>query len=145
MTPEQHRAIDADIHRLLTLYANLNDTRQWPEVAALYADDGVMVRPIANTAPIVGRAAILASFLARPTDRRTKHFCSNVAVSASSLTHATAYSAYLIYYGTQEDSHPLPLLDKTPPVLCEFRDELVLTDGGWRFARREGAALFRTA
>ena len=112
MTPDQHRGIEADIQRLLTLYANLNDTRQWSDVAALYAEDGVMVRPIANTAPIVGRAAILASFLARPADRRTKHFCSNVAVSASSLTHASAYSAYLIYYGTQDDSLPLPLLSQ---------------------------------
>jgi len=140
----QHRLqIEADIQRVLTRYANLNDTRQWQDVAALYTADGVMIRPVAGTAPISGREAILASFLARPADRRTKHVCCNAAVQVLSPTTATAYSAYVIYYGTLDDSHPLPLLDKTPPVLCEFHDELVLTPEGWQFVKRHGSALFR--
>lgn len=145
MTTEQGQLIEAQIHRLLTLYANLNDLRDWQQVAALYTADGVLVRPVPGTAPIHGREAILASFLARPTHRRTKHVACNLAVNVLSATQATAYSAYVIYYGTQDDSHPLPLLDSTPPVLCEFHDELVLTSDGWRFARRHGQPLFRTA
>ena len=143
MTPEQRHLIEADIQRLLTLYANLNDVRDWHQVAGLYTDDGVMIRPVAGTAPLCGREAILASFLARPSERRTKHVYCNGAVQVLSPTAATAYSAYVIYYGTRDDSHPLPLLDKTPPVLCEFNDELALTPEGWRFARRHGQALFR--
>lgn len=145
MTPEQRHQIEADIQRLLTLYANLNDLRDWAQVASLYTSDGVMIRPVPGTAPIQGREAILASFLARPAHRRTKHVACNLAVTVVSPTQATAYSAYVIYYGTQDDSHPLPLLDSTPPVLCEFNDELVLTAEGWRFARRHGQPLFRTA
>ncbi len=145
MTPEHRHLLEADIQRLLTLYANLNDLRDWQQVASLYTPDGVMIRPVAGTAPVNGREAILASFIARPTDRRTKHVYCNGAVQVLSPTTATAYSAYVIYYGTQDDSHPLPLLDKTPPVLCEFNDELVLTDAGWRFAKRHGQALFRMA
>jgi hypothetical protein len=145
MTAEQKHLIEADITRLLTLYANLNDLRDWQQVASLYTTDGVMIRPIAGTPPVSGREAILASFMARPTDRRTKHVYCNGAVQVLSPTTATAYSAYVIYYGTQDDSHPLPLLDKTPPVLCEFTDELVLTQEGWRFTRRHGHPLFRMA
>jgi uncharacterized protein (TIGR02246 family) len=145
MTAEQKYLIEADIQRLLTLYANLNDLRDWQQVASLYTPDGVMIRPVAGTAPVNGREAILASFMARPTDRRTKHVYCNGAVQVLSPTTATAYSAYVIYYGTQDDSHPLPLLDKTPPILCEFNDALLLTAEGWRFTRRNGQALFRLA
>ena len=110
MDEQQRLQLEADIQRVLTRYANLNDTRQWQDVAALYTADAVMIRPVAGTAPISGREAILASFLARPADRRTKHVCCNAAVQVLSPTTATAYSAYVIYYGTQDDSHQLPLL-----------------------------------
>ena len=62
MTGDERRAIEADCARLIALYANLNDAARWAEAAALYAEDGVMARPTAPDAPLVGRAAILALF-----------------------------------------------------------------------------------
>lgn len=143
MTPEQYRAIEWDIGRLINVYANLNDLRKWTEVAATYLEDGEMIRPSAPDHPIVGREAILKSLLARPADRCTKHFCANVAVTVLSEREATAYSAYQIYSGACEAENPLPLLDKKPPTICEFHDRLALTPDGWRFRRRQGVVLFR--
>ncbi len=143
MNAETRRAIEWDITQLMHHYANLNDVKDWPAVAALYTPDGVMWRPVAPDAPVVGREAILASFLARPAARATKHFCANVEVTVSSPTEATAYSAYAIYGGARQGEHPLPLLDPAPPVICEFHDRLVLAAEGWRFAERRGALLFR--
>ena len=54
MTADERRAIEQDCARLIALYANLNDEARWDEVAALYADDGVMVRPTAPDAPTQG-------------------------------------------------------------------------------------------
>jgi hypothetical protein len=83
MKAKDRRAIEHDCARLIALYANLNDEARWTEVAALYAEDGVMVRPTAPDAPTVGRAAILEAFKARPP-RVTRHVCSNVVIDVES-------------------------------------------------------------
>ena len=91
--PEQvRRAIEADCARLINLYANLNDAGDWPAVAALYAEDGLMTRPTAPDQPIVGREAILAGFLARPA-RTTRHIVGNVVIDVETATEATCLAA----------------------------------------------------
>ena len=143
MDAESTHRIEQDIGRLLVDFVALNDARRWPELASLFVADGVMVRPVAPDQPIVGRDAILASLLARPADRRMRHVCANVQVSVLSDTAATATSTYVIYAGTLQGDDSLPVLDASPPVLCEFQDRLVLTGDGWRFTQRHGRPLFR--
>ena len=94
MTDEERRAAEADCARLIALYANLNDEARWDEVVALYAEDGVMVRPTAPDAPIHGREAILAAFKSRPA-RTTRHVCSNVVITLESADTARGVSAML--------------------------------------------------
>ena len=143
MEAEARQRIEHDIGRLLVDYVALNDARRWVELASLFVTDGEMVRPSAPDQPIVGREAILASLQARPADRRMRHVCANVQVSVLSATAATATSTYVIYAGTLQGDDSLPVLDASPPVLCEFQDRLVLTGDGWRFTRRHGRPLFR--
>lgn len=119
------RAIEADCARLVNLYANLNDAARWPEVADLYAKDGLMTRPTAPDAPVVGRAAILAAFTARPP-RTTRHICANIVIDVESATSARGSSAMLLFTGG-----PAPLVGG-------FDDRFVLTGDGWRFAERRG-------
>ena len=83
MTGDERRAIEADCARLIALYANRNDAADWQGVVALYAEDGLMTRPTAPDAPIIGRAAILAAFHSRPP-RKTRHVCSNVVIDVLS-------------------------------------------------------------
>jgi hypothetical protein len=129
MTDEERRAIEANCARLIALYANLNDAARWDEVAALYAEDGVMFRPTAPDKPTEGRAAILAAFKARPP-RVTRHVCSNVVVDVESDTLARGESAMLLFTGAAE------------PLVGSFHDRFVRTAEGWRFAERRGSLLF---
>ncbi len=126
MTEAERRAIEADCARLIALYANLNDAAQWDAVVALYAEDGVMIRPTAPDAPLEGRAAILAAFKGRPP-RKTRHVCSNVVIEVLSATEASGESAMILF---QPDGAPLA---------GSFHDRFVLTTDGWRFAERRGS------
>ncbi|NLR71602.1 nuclear transport factor 2 family protein [Novosphingobium sp. ERN07] len=129
MTADERRAAEADCARLVALYANLNDEARWDEVAALYAEDGVMFRPTAPDAGVEGRDAILAAFKARPP-RKTRHVCSNVVIDVESPTTARGTSAMLLFTGD-----PAPLVGS-------FHDQFVLTADGWRFAERRGSLTF---
>jgi ketosteroid isomerase-like protein len=129
LTEDERRAIEADCARLVNRYANLNDAGDWAGVAALYAEDGLMTRPTAPDAPIVGREAILAGFLARPA-RTTRHICANVVIEVESLTMARGESAMLLFTGA------------AAPLVGSFHDRFVLTAEGWRFAERRGSIVF---
>ena len=143
MNSEQRRAIEWDISCLIYKYANLNDEKRWEDIAAMYCEEGQMIRPVAPDQPIIGRAAILASFRARPAERMTRHISSNVVVTVETATTAMAFSNYLIYGGMRVGDEPVPVLDSKPPVICAFHDRLVYTQDGWCFALRKGVTLFR--
>lgn len=129
MKNKDRRAAEADCARLIALYANLNDEARWDEVAELYAEDGVMVRPTAPNAPVAGREAILEAFKARPP-RTTRHVCSNVVIDVESDTTARGTSAMLLFTG------------EGAPLVGSFHDRFILTDDGWRFAERRGSLIF---
>jgi ketosteroid isomerase-like protein len=130
VTPDQRRAAEHDCARLIALYANLNDDARWDEVAALYAQDGVMFRPTAPDAGVEGREAILAAFKARPA-RTTRHVCSNVVIDVDSEDSARGTSAMLLFTG------------EGAPLVGSFHDRFVRTAEGWRFAERRGSLLFK--
>lgn len=142
MDDSTRRAIEADCARLINLYANLNDRADWPAVAALYAEDGVMTRPSAPDQPVEGRDAILASFLARPA-RASRHACANIVVTVESETAASAESMILLFTGTAAEDGGLPMRDPKGPMVGEYRDRFVKTAEGWRFAERRGSLTFR--
>lgn len=130
MNEAERRAIEWECTRLVNLYALLNDAGRWDEVAALYAEDGLMTRPTAPDAPIVGRDAILTAFKARPP-RVTRHVCANIVIDVESATAARGSSAMLLF--TSADG---------PPLVGGFEDRFVLTEKGWRFAERRGTLTF---
>ena len=130
MNPDDRRAVEHDCARLIALYANLNDEARWDAVAALYAEDGVMVRPTAPDQPVVGREAILAAFKARPP-RTTRHVCSNVVIDVEGPATARGTSAMLLFTG------------EGPPLVGSFHDRFCLTAAGWRFAERRGSLTFK--
>ncbi len=129
MKNKDRRAAEADCARLIALYANLNDEARWDEVAELYANDGIMVRPTAPNAPVAGREAILEAFKARPP-RTTRHICSNVVIDVESDSTARGTSAMLLFTG------------EGAPLVGSFHDRFILTDEGWRFAERRGSLIF---
>ena len=142
MSPAERREIEWECTRLINLYANLNDQGRWPEVAALYAEDGLMTRPTAPDQPIVGRDALLASFLSRPP-RASRHICANIVVEVQSPSTAAAHSVILLFTGKVDPEGGRPTRDEGPPLVGDYRDRLVLTEEGWRFSDRRGGLTFR--
>lgn len=141
MTEEQRRAIEADCTRLINLYANGNDAGDWDAVAALYTEDGLMRRPSGGD-PVVGRAAILAGFKARPP-RTQRHVVANTVVDVLGPDEATAFSAIILYQGDVTSDGSLPQMSANSPLVGWYRDRLVRTAEGWRFAERVGGLDFR--
>jgi ketosteroid isomerase-like protein len=140
MNDDERRAIEADCERLIKRYVNLGDAHDWAAVAALYTDDAVFRRPSGGDA-IEGRAAILASFLARPP-RAQRHVVANVVVEVEDADHARAFSVIVLYQGEPAPEGELPAMS-TSPLVGTFTDRLVRTADGWRFAERVGALDFR--
>ncbi|MEP6785306.1 MAG: nuclear transport factor 2 family protein [Sphingomonadales bacterium] len=129
LSDTDRRAIEWDCARLINLYANANDAGDWEAVASLYALDGIMTRPTAPDDPIVGSAAILAAFRARPA-RTTRHICANIVIEVESATAARGESAMLMFTGA------------SAPLVGSFHDRFILTATGWRFAERRGSLVF---
>lgn len=141
MTDEERRAVELDCERLIKLYVNLNDGQEWEAVAALYTEDALMGRPSGGP-PIEGRAAILQAFLARPP-RAQRHTISNIVVEVEDADHARAFSVIVLYQGDQPGEGGLPAMSANSPLVGWYRDRLVRTGDGWRFAERVGGLDFR--
>jgi hypothetical protein len=135
MTEEFIRQVCTD---LIVGYAYLNDERRYEELAALFTEDAVLVRPSAPDRPIAGRPAILEAFRKRPLDAMTFHVTSDILVDVEDEEHAQARSRILLLSGTRpQDGSGLPL-DARAPVPGVFRDRFVLTRQGWKFSERRG-------
>jgi ketosteroid isomerase-like protein len=142
LSEEGRRAIEIDCERLIKRYVNLNDAQDWPAVAALYTEDARFARPSQPDAFIEGRAAILASFLARPA-RAQRHVSANVVVEVDDADHARAFSVIVLYMGDVPEGGGLPVQDPKSPLIGTFTDRLVRTRDGWRFAERVGGLDFK--
>jgi ketosteroid isomerase-like protein len=142
MSPEERRAIEADIERLIKRYVNLNDAQDWEAVADLYTEDARFARPSKPSEFVEGRAAILAGFLARPP-RAQRHVIANVVVDVESPSTARAFSVIVLYQGDPAPAGELPAMSSASPLVGTFTDRLVLTEDGWRFAERVGALDFK--
>ena len=142
LTDAERRAIEADCERLIKLHVNLNDAQDWPAVAALYTEDARFARPSTPGEFVVGRQAILASFLARPP-RVQRHVIANVVVEVEDADNARAFCAILLYQGDPAPEGELPAMDPKSPLVGTFTDKLVRTSEGWRFAERAGGLDFR--
>ena len=141
MTPDERRAIEWDVTRLIHRYVNLNDAGDWAGVAALYTDGGSLRRPSGGE-PVAGREAILAAFLARPP-RAQRHVIANTVVDVVSKVEATAFSVIVLYMGDAAEDGGLPAKAANSPLIGTFTDRVVLTDDGWKFAERLGGLDFR--
>jgi uncharacterized protein (TIGR02246 family) len=133
MTPLARMLAEQEIARLVTRYAMLNDDGDYASVAEMFTDDARFVRPSGGD-PIIGRAAIRASYEGRPP-RLSRHLITNVVVDFLSDEEATCRSTMVLYTAS---AGATPGTAAKPALLGGFRDRLVLTADGWRFAERIG-------
>ena len=113
--------------------ARLTDLARWDDLAALFLKDGKLTRPSDRANPVVGRSAILASLVARPS-QTTRHVLSNVLVEFSSATTAHISSIVTLYVGA---AGSLPTAGRKV-LIGHFEDDVTLVNGRWAFGVRDG-------
>lgn len=141
MDLDERQQVEQACIRLINHYANLNDAQDWEAVAQLYTEDAHFMRPSGGD-PVIGRAAILASFKARPP-RAQRHVIANTVVDAEGPATARAFSAILLFQGDVAPEGELPVMSANSPLVGWFRDLIALTPDGWRFKKRVGGLDFR--
>jgi len=120
----------------VTRAARLTDLQDHTGFAALFTEDAELRRPGAEV--LHGRAAILASYRARPADRLTRHLVAGSVVDVIDASHARATSTVLLYRGQLDDPvGPFGRPTHGPAVVGEFDDLLRReADGCWRIEWR---------
>ncbi len=141
MDLEERQQVEQQCTRLINHYANLNDAQDWEAVAQLYTEDAHFQRPSGGD-PVIGREAILESFLAR-APRTQRHVIANAVVDAEGPATARAFSAILLFHGDAAKDGELPAMAPNSPLVGWYRDLIVLTPEGWRFQQRIGGLDFR--
>jgi hypothetical protein len=128
--------------RLINQYANLNDRQDWDAVSRLYTENARFARPSGNGEFVEGREAIMASMNARPP-RAQRHVVSNIVVDVEGPATARAFSVILLFQGEPAPEGELPVMSANSPLVGWYRDLIVQTPHGWRFAERVGGLDFR--
>lgn len=139
MTDLEHLTIIEACRALIHHYAYLNDERDYEALVDLFTSDAQLFRPSKPLEALTGRAAIRNAFQTRPEDAITFHLVTDVVIDVISATQAQARSRILLLQGTRGDQPGIPDPSSIKPALPgTFRDELVLTETGWKFAKRAG-------
>lgn len=134
--------VERACERLVHDSAAFNDAADWDALGELYAVDGELVRPSGQS--VAGRAAIVEAYATGPADRLTRHVCTNVRIDVTGTDTATGHTLVLLFVANPASpddgsrTHP-------GPAVGAFADHFVLTDEGWRIARRVASIVMRPA
>ncbi len=130
------RAIIDACRQLVSDYAIYRDRFDAVNYAATFAEDGELVLP---SDTFVGRAAIAARLEAGAGKTRSRHFMSSQRIEVLDARTARGISYAMIFIEPlpqgHADNEPLPTA--APFAIGEYHDQFVLTERGWKFARRE--------
>jgi len=145
MTPEQQLQIEWQCQRLALQFTALCDQQEWADACRLLTDDAVFARPTDPDNPIAGRAAIQAAFEARPSERISRHLCTNIVITPRSAEAAAGSLYALLYTGALAAGRRAEaVVADDRQLVGEFHDEYVHTGHGWRIAARRGKIIFST-
>jgi uncharacterized protein (TIGR02246 family) len=106
-------------------------------LAALFAVDGVLVRP--GGAQLQGREAIAAAYAARGPDRLTRHLVCNQRVQVDLAAGRADIASTIVLWSGRRSDPATPRGRPADPVqqVGEIRDQMQHTSEGWRIRRRE--------
>lgn len=137
--PRQAAQIKLACENLVLDYATHRDQRNSQAFAQLFTDDGTL---LLNGETFTGHPA-LAQRLEGPSSQRSRHMMSNIRITVQDESHATGVSYALIFIGSAkayQDSGPSQISSFT--AMGEYHDDFVLTDAGWRIAKRRFVPVF---
>jgi len=145
MSETEIRSAELACHALCVDYADIVDSQDYPRLRQIFAEDAIFARPTAPQDPIRGAENIVASFEARPRNRVTQHFVTNIRVRVESPTTASGSCRILLYMSDASEPET-PEGRKAAPkqLIGMYLDRFVRTKDAWRFAERRGKTLFHT-
>jgi len=137
-------AIERACERLVLDFAHFSDSQDYESLANLFAPNGTMVRPSGD--PLIGRAAIIQSYQARPAGRISRHVCTNIRIIVQSPDRAHGLTYAIVYSAKANQSPEAHFGVKADPrhLVGEFEDEFVRTQEGWRIASRKARFVMHT-
>ncbi len=135
MQRESINHIQWECQQFLNKVTTLIDNHDWENLVLCYTEDGVLYRPSDPNNGVQGRAAILASFKARPP-RTTCHVLANCVFNVKRTDLVVATSRVWLIQG--EAAATLPVKADSKLLVGSFTDELVLINGQWFLQKRQG-------
>ncbi len=145
MNLQEQQSIELACSKLCNQFAVFNDAGRHDELVELFIEEGLYARPLDPENFVRGRAPILAAFKARPKDKVFRHLITNIVIDVLGENTAKGLCYVTLFSGSTDN--PAEKLDfkANPSVLIgEYHDDFVLTDQGWRFAKRAGRLIFTT-
>ena len=140
----EYAAIAASCQALVWRSAALVDSQRTQQLAEVFADEAVMVRP--GQQELRGIAEIIRAYAARPSGRITRHLVTNTLVEVESRSVARSRSYVLLWAGSEDDeSGPRGRPASAAQVVGEFDDVFALDTAGWRIVRREARFVLHAA
>jgi ketosteroid isomerase-like protein len=139
MDPEERRAVEIDVARIVPRFFMHLDNQAFDRLADLMAPDGAWNRAGKE---LRGRAMLLQAMDARGPTRRTRHLISNLIVDAIDADHAEAvfYSTAFVHTDTSADAiAPMEL----PSSIGTYRATFIRMQDGWRIATLKSQMAFR--
>jgi uncharacterized protein (TIGR02246 family) len=128
-------AIEACTNLVLD-YAYFRDRPDAEGVANLFTEDAQLT-VLGQT--FVGRAAIAKRIRHAADGPVFRHMMSTIRIFPDDETHAHGVSYVAVYTAP---AGPLPRPLHQPAAVGEYHDRFVLTESGWKIARREFVAVF---
>ncbi|WP_433401120.1 nuclear transport factor 2 family protein [Streptomyces sp. CA-146814] len=119
--------------RLVVQFAHELDLGEPGRVAELFTADGVWEWAEGDRR-VEGREALRGYFGARPADRLSRRICTNILVTLTSASTATATTYFTTY---RVDGHSGGMLPPRPPTqVGHYEDTFRNVDGRWLLSRR---------
>jgi len=133
------RAIQQDCETVEIAMMRAVDLRQYDQAADFFTSSAVLD----VGTPLIGKDAIRAWLVDRPSELRSRHVLTNVLVEVIDADRARVTSLLTLYrdLGESRAGEPSPLA--SPAAVGDYSSELVRIADGWRIQTRKLDMAFR--
>lgn len=137
LTDIERLMIDHACRALVQRAADAADAANADQLARLFMADAELHRPGGDV--LAGRAAILASYRARPANRITRHLVVSTSVEVESAGRARGVTRVLLWSSSTAEAAGPQGRRATRQVLGAFDDEFAKQGGAWLIAKRHAS------